>query len=526
MRVRLHLALIFALLVPCSGDAMVVRESSDRPNIVVFLVDDLGWLDTSVPLAGEPMPQNTRYATPNVARLAKSGVRFTQAYACPVCSPSRTSFLTGQNAARHHVTQWTREKDADPSAQGMRLLSPPDWKRNGLQPGGVTLPGALRDAGYRTIHVGKAHFGARSTPGEAPENLGFDISIAGHAAGAPGSYQGENGYGAANPVWAVPELEAYHGLPVHLTDALTIEANRAVEGAVKDGKPFFLYLAHYAVHVPLEPHAPYIEKYRAAGLDEKEARYASMIEGVDRSLGAVLVMLDRLRVAERTLVIFASDNGGLATEARGSIPFGDADHSYNFPLRAGKGNAYEGGTRIPQIVAFAKTGDDEPLQARIHVARDFVCDAPTIIEDLFPTILELAGASVPASHVVDGHSIVPLLDPAAKGNAEEFAFRRERPLLVHYPHVWGPKGKGYEPFTWLRVGDFKLIWLAVPRRYELYDLAHDLGENHDLAAQQQERVKTLSGTMLELLASRDAQYPIDRESLKEERPLSVDLGQR
>lgn len=503
------------------GASNSVFARADEPlNVVIFLVDDLGWQDTEVVFAEARTPQNDRVRTPNLLRLARDGVRFTQAYASPVCSPSRTSLMTGQSAARHHVTQWTREKDGDPSGQGLPVISPPDWKRNGLQPADVTLPALLRKVGYHTIHVGKAHFGARTTAGERPEALGFDISIAGHAPGAPGSYFGENGFGARDPGWAVPELDDYHGLPVHLTDALTIEANRAVAAAVERHQPFFLYFAHYAVHTPLEPHAPYIDEYRSRGFDEKEARYASLIEGVDRSLGALTARLERLGVATRTLVIFTSDNGGLAVEARGRVDYGAGERTYNLPLRAGKGSAYEGGIRVPAIAAFARRDDREPLQQRFSIAAGARCAAPIVIEDLFPTVLELvasetaeaASSVVPADHIVDGRSIVALFDPASERARSESAVRASRPLLTHYPHVWGPRGPGYEPHSSLRVGAEKLIWFPLSQRYELYDLEQDVGETTDRAAERPERVTELKRILVSELQRRDAQFAIARDT--------------
>lgn len=503
--------------------ARASEPTATRPNIVVFLVDDLGWQDTAVEFHTKRVPQNDLYRTPNALLLAERGVRFTQAYAYPVCSPSRTSLLTGQSAARHRVTQWTREKDADPSGQGLSVVSPPQWRRNGLQPGGPTLATQMRERGYRTIHIGKAHLGARTTPGEKPENLGFDVSIAGHCAGAPGSFRGEDGFGARHIGWAVPELEAYHGLPVHLTDVLTIEANREVARAVADSKPFFLYLAHYAVHTPLEPHAPYFAEYAERGLSEREARYASMIEGVDRSLGALIAELDRLGVASRTVVIFTSDNGGLATSDRGTIGYGAGEITYNSPLRAGKGNAYEGGTRVPSILAFARRDETEPLQREFKIAANARCDAPTIIEDLFPTVLELASGATQefdpsAPHVVDGRSLRPLFEPSSEAALAEREFRRQRGILIHYPHVWGPRGKGYEPFTTLRVGDHKLIWFPCGKSFELYDLANDLGESNDLASENADLVETLRERLIAELTARDALYPVLAVSGEEVRP--------
>lgn len=277
------------------------------PNIVFFLVDDMGWQETSVPFHTETTELNRRYRTPNMERLAAQGVKFTQAYASAVCSPTRVSALTGMNVARHGVTNWTLRKNASPD-RPHKTLQPPVWNVNGICADAGTertqqvtpLPELLRTVGYRTIHVGKAHFGAKDTPGENPLNLGFDVNIAGHAAGGPGSYWGERNFSAAwrtKPpavIWDVPGLEAYHGRDVYLTEALTLEAIKAVERAVSNREPFYLYMSHYAVHAPWERDDRFYQKYLEEGLKPFEATLASMIEGMDKSLGDVIAALDRL----------------------------------------------------------------------------------------------------------------------------------------------------------------------------------------------------------------------------------------
>ena len=324
---------------------------SAPPNIVVFLVDDMGWQDTSVPFHTEPTPLNSVYHTPNMARMAEQGMLFTQAYAYAVCSPSRVSLLTGQSGLRHRVTNWTLRKNKSPDSPH-KLVAPPTWNLNGLQaePGipqtvaARTLPARLRDAGYRTIHAGKAHFGAKDTPGEDPLNLGFDVNIGGHAAGGPGSYHGDKNFSAAfrkgDRVWDVPGLEAYHGKQINLTEALTIEALKAVDAAVKAEQPFFLYLSHYAIHAPFEPDQRFIEKYKAAGLKGRQLVLASMIESMDDSLGQVQEYLQRRGLAKNTVVIFMSDNG--------SAP----GNPINKPLRGNKLTPYEGGIRVPMMVQW------------------------------------------------------------------------------------------------------------------------------------------------------------------------------
>ena len=249
-----------------SSHSLPAQTAAIRPNIIVFLVDDLGWQDTSVSFHNEPSLFQKHFRTPHVQRLAERGVRMTHAYAHCVCSPTRTSILTGQNPARHHVTNWTLYPDKDQSGRTQRLGAPSRWQKQGLQPTAQTLPRWLSQAGYRSIHCGKAHWGSSGTAGSDPTQLGFDINIAGHAAGAPGSYQGRENYGnqadgSPREPWGVPGLKKYHGSDTHLTDALTNEACTAVDAAIDTGQPFFLYMAPYAVHTPIQPHPRFVRNY-------------------------------------------------------------------------------------------------------------------------------------------------------------------------------------------------------------------------------------------------------------------------
>ena len=358
--------------------------AEEKPNIVLFLVDDMGWQDTSVPFSDEVTPFNKRYRTPNMERLAEDGVKFTNAYACSICSPTRISLMTGMNAARHRVTNWTLRKNAS-NDRKHPVLDFPEWNVNGLSPDpriertfhARALPDYLKVVGYETIHVGKAHFGAVGTPGEDPLNIGFSVNIAGHAAGGPGSFLGTQNFSAiwrdGDEIWDVPGLEKYHGKDIFLTEALTREGLASVDKAVKEEKPFFLYMSHYAVHVPFAEDSRFIERYKAMGLDEKEAMYAAMVEGMDKSLGDILDYLDENKLSENTIVMFMSDNGGLSAHGRGGEP-----HTHNRPLSSGKGSAHEGGVRVPMIVkwpGFAEAGG--------------VSENPVIIEDFFPSILEM-----------------------------------------------------------------------------------------------------------------------------------------
>lgn len=480
-----------------------IRPQKKQPNIVLFLVDDMGWQDTSVPFHTETTDFNRRYHTPHMEQLAKAGMKFTQAYACSVCSPTRVSLMTGLNAARHRVTNWTLRKNAS-NDRGHAKLDFPKWNVNGLspQPGiertvhATALPAFLQEVGYRTIHVGKAHFGAIGTPGSDPRNVGFDTNIAGHAAGGPGSFLGNQNFSAewrnADRVWDVPGLENYHGKDIFLTEALTIEANKAVDQAVADGKPFFLYMSHYAVHVPFAVDSRFYQKYRDTGLNNTEAMYAAMVEGMDKSLGDILANVDRHGLSDETIVLFMSDNGGLSAHGRGGKP-----HTHNKPLSSGKGSAHEGGVRVPMIVTWP--GVTIPGS---------VCQQPVIIEDFFSTVLEMAGIqhAEQVGGVVDGQSFENLL----RGEQDES--RKDRPLIWHYPNNWGPRGPGIGPSSAIRLGDWKLIYYHESEQYELFNLSEDLAEQNDLADKHSEVRDRLATQLGEYLASVKAQMPIKKSS--------------
>jgi arylsulfatase A-like enzyme len=238
---------LLALLGVLGVSTVLPYAAPSQPNIIIFLVDDMGVMDTSLPFltddAGRPKryPLNDYYRTPNMERLATRGIRFNDFHAMSVCSPTRIALMTGQNAARHRTTNWI-----DPDQDNAGPQGAPDWNWHGLEPGDVTLPALLGKAGYRTIHVGKGHFAPRANAGADPSRIGFDVNVAGASIGAPGSYYGMEEFGAKNPKRAqaaVPGLSKYHGKDIFLTEALTLEANAHVGAAVKDGKPFFLSLA-------------------------------------------------------------------------------------------------------------------------------------------------------------------------------------------------------------------------------------------------------------------------------------------
>src|SRR5690606_19574950 len=239
---------------------------------IMFLVDDMGWQDTSLPFWKEETDLNRRYHTPNMERLAREGMKFTNAYATPVCTPTRTSFMTGMNAAHHHITNWTRiEKDVI-SDHDDSLLLIPKWNHDGLSPVkgipntayATPLPQLLRDGGYFTIHVGKAHWGSAGTPGSNPYNMGFMVNVAGNAIGHPQSYLGEDNYGnipGKASSLAVHDLSEYYGSETFLSEALTREAIKSLEAPIARKQPFFLNMAHYAVHTPLQADQRFYQKY-------------------------------------------------------------------------------------------------------------------------------------------------------------------------------------------------------------------------------------------------------------------------
>lgn len=431
-------------------------------------------------------------------RLAARGVTFTQAYAHAICSPTRIALLSGATAARHRVTNWTLRKDRTNDSSHAELEFPA-WNVNGFSPEpniprtfhSRALPDYLREAGYRTIHVGKAHFGALDTPGCDPLRLGYDVNIAGHAAGAPASYYGEHNFSSAlrrgnadaDTVWDVPGLEEFHGQDIYLTEALSKKALSAVEESVKEERPFFLYFAPYAVHTPIMPHPKYVENY--PDLDRTEAAYASMVEAMDAALGQLLDRLDALGVSENTVVLFTSDNGGLSAVARGG-----ERHRHNAPLSSGKGSAHEGGIRVPMLASWPGV-----TQAGTR------CDTPVISEDFFETILEIA--EVEAQGPSDGRSFTPLLRGTELPG---------RDLLWHQPNNWiQGRGPGLGPHSTLRSASWKLIYYherGPETCFELFHLKSDIGESNNLASREPERLQRMQRALGKALRALDAQMPI------------------
>lgn len=480
-------------------ESVQAAQPEQRPNIILFLVDDMGWQDTSVPFWKQRTSSNEKFETPNMERLAAQGMKFTQAYACSVSSPSRCSLFSGMNAARHRVTNWTYPKNKTTDQKSDVLLLP-EWNMNGIcQVAGIehtcqvtSLAQVLKDNGYHTIHCGKAHFGALNTPGESPYHMGFEVNIAGHAGGAPTSYLSEENYGnrtdgKPNPWFAVPGLEHYWGKDVFLSEALTLEAKKALDKARQYHQPFFLYMAHYAVHVPIDKDRRFYQKYLDKGLGPKEAAYASLVEGMDKSLGDLMDYLEKYQLADNTIILFMSDNGGLSAEPA----WRDGElHTQNAPLNSGKGSAYEGGIREPMIVKWPGV-----------TAAGTICEKPLIIEDFYPTILEMAGIKqYKTVQKIDGVSFMPLLNHT--GDPSE-----GREFYWNFPNLWGNTGPGIGATATIRKGDWKLIYYYKSGRKELFNIREDIGESRNCEEQYPKLVKKLSKRLGNYLRKVKAQRP-------------------
>ena len=463
----------------------------------------MGVMDTSVPFLtdddGNPKryPLNDYYRTPSMERLAKRGIRFNQFYAMSVCSPTRISIHTGQNAARHRATNWINPRQDNAGPNG-----PPEWNWRGLEKGDVTLPGILATSGYRTIHVGKGHFGPTGHEGAEPLNLGFATNIAGAAFGAPGSYYGTKNYGLGTrrASHAVPHLEKYHGTETFLSEALTIEAKKQVADAVKGGEPFFLYFSHYAVHAPFDSDPRFASHYEDSGKPKAAQAFATLIEGMDKSLGDMLDQLEDLGIAENTLIFFLGDNGSDA-------PLG---HQHTVacaaPLRGKKGAHYEGGMRVPFIAAWAKADSNNPFQKRFPIPAGVIQNQVASVTDLFPTILAFTGNAAPTKHVVDGSR----LDTLLSGKSD---LSRKEQFLMHYPH--GPHRSNY--FTTWRDGDWKVIYHNFPSKasdeshYQLYNLAKDPFESTNLAGSEPKELRRMMRGLIGGLAQHGALPPVDED---------------
>ena len=474
-------------------------SSKQKPNIILFLVDDMGLMDTSVPMLadkeGNPKkhPLNDWYRTPNMERLANQGMRFSQFYAQSVCSPTRASLMTGQNSARHRVTQFISPESKN--------AGPEDWNWEGLTSKDTTLPSILRSNGYHTIFAGKAHFAPIGHEGEDPTKLGFDINIAGCSFGAPGSYFGEDGYGNLDPKRkrrAVPGLEKYHESDTFLSEAITLEAKDAVTRSVQKDKPFFLYMSHYAVHSPFQSDPRFIKNYENSKKPRPAKSFATLIEGIDKSLGDLMDHVADKGVAENTLILFVGDNGS-------DGPLGDTyGYFSSAPLRGKKGTCYEGGMRVPFIAGWAKAGKANPFNiARNHLHHEQI----GTVMDIYSTIVDASKSSSPAKHPIDGVSLLPQL--SGKSN-------KERPdhFMCHFPHS---HRSSY--FTSFRKGDWKLIYRYLISggkrknkdplpKHELYNLKNDPYETKNLALKNIKKTNNMIRLMSKQLEDENALFPV------------------
>jgi arylsulfatase A-like enzyme len=434
-----------ALLTPAVSAPL---KGEERPNVIVFLVDDFGWRDLGC-------YGSSYYETPSVDKLASLGVKFTDAYsACTVSSPSRAALMTGKYPARLHLTDWIAGYKR-PKAK----LSIPDWQMF-LPLKEHTLAEILKENGYHTAIAGKWHLGEDSI--FWPENQGFEFNAGGYSKGSPNSY-----FSPYNN----PRLK--DGQPgEYLTDRLTEESL----GYIRKNKnnPFFLYLSHYAVHNPFQAKKEMVEKYRGK-TDPVNPKpnpvYGAMVESMDQSLGRIMKELEDLDLLKKTFVIFLSDNGGLCPSA-----------TTNYPLRAGKGSAYEGGVRTPLIIYGP------------GIPGGKVVGEPAITMDVFSTILDLL--KIRSSDKVDGISLLPVL----KGKADSDG----RPLFWHYPHY---HTQGATPYSAVRKSDWRLIHFYEDDHVELYNLAEDISEKNDLSGSYPDKVKELSLLLEDWLKETNAQLP-------------------
>jgi len=430
-----------------------------KPNIVFLLVDDMGIQDTSVPFvlngAGTPVSYNfnTFYKTPNMEALAADGMLFSTAYAQSVCSPTRTGLMTGRNSARHAVTDWVG---------GGGSGSPSNWRSSGLDSSDLTLPKILQTSGYRTIHVGKAHFGSNAT-GKDPLQLGFDVNIGGANFGHPGSYTGNYGQGGSR---AVPHLDAYHNTGTYLTKALTLEANKAVTNAVNEGRPFFLNMSFYAVHAPFTTNPDATGNYTGS-TGSNHTKFATMIEGMDIAVGEIRQKLVDLGVAKDTLIVFLGDNGSDSPAVTiNGLPSGSFS---DFPMRGKKGSKWEGGSRVPFIACWADPDVTNSFQSTTPIAANSIETDIVTSWDVPVTFLSLAGIVKPAGFGEDGHDLLPYFRSTAGSH-------RPQEVVIHYPH-----NHRSDFFSFIREGDMKLIYNFQTDSHQLYNLATDPTESSDLS---------------------------------------------
>jgi arylsulfatase A-like enzyme len=441
-------------------------------NFILIDIDDLGWMDLTC-------YGSQYYETPNIDRLAAQGAKFTNAYAsCAVCSPTRASIMTGRYPARIGVTDWIHHLDQKGEKAYAERKSPTDYvggkRRQLLCPPNpywmeldeVTIAEVLKSAGYTTCHIGKWHLGYEPW---FPDKQGFDINIGGGEIGQPPTYFDPYYQDERRP--SIPALSARRK-GEYLTDR---ESDELV-GFLKEygDKPLFLHICHYAVHTPLQAKKELIAKYeRKEKTIQTNAVYAAMIESMDEAVGKLMAVLEEMRLNDRTVIIFTSDNGGLQDYA-----------TDNAPLRAGKGYPYEGGIRVPLIIRWPGM-----VQAGIE------CDVPVTSVDFFPTLCEIAGLDLPSDRAIDGISLVPLLK-------QEGPLRREA-IFWHFPHYRG----NIVPYSIIRKGDWKLIKRYEGKPFDLFLIGEDPSEEYELSKLMPGKVKELDADLVAWLKDTGAKLP-------------------
>jgi len=468
MKILKCFLLLFIYLLCITGKAKDKSVKTGKPNIIILLVDDLGWRD--VGYMGSKF-----YETPNIDNLAKQGMIFTNAYAaCAVCSPTRASIQTGRYPARIGVTDWIRAR-----FQGGKLTAPPPYQENGdrklrtpsnpfwMDKEEVTLAELLKEKGYFTCHIGKWHLGPDDY---YPEKQGYDLNIAGCDMGQPVNYFDPyaNKKGVTFPTLEPREEGEY--LVDRLADELVSVINKH-----KD-QPFFINMCYYAVHTPLMAKPEMINKYESKNTvdDQNNPVYASMVESVDNAVGKLLNVLKKEKLLENTFILFFSDNGGLLGPTS------------NKPLRSGKGYPYEGGIREPMFVYW--NGKIKPGSS---------CDLPVSSVDILPTVCSVTKKSLP-ERIIDGRDI----SQALKGRKMKTV-----PLYWHFPHY---RGKDVVPYSIIRDGDWKLIKRYEGKEFELFNLKEDIGETQDVASEYSEKVKKLNKKLNTWLEYTNAKLPIEK----------------
>jgi arylsulfatase A-like enzyme len=447
-----------------------VEKLSGKPNIILLLVDDLGWRDVG-------FMGSSYYETPNLDRLAGKSMVFTSAYAaCAVSSPTRASIMTGRYPARVGVTDWIRARfqlsDGTPEVpppfeenEGRKLRTPSNPYRMELEE--VTIAEVLKQSGYFTCHIGKWHLG---TDDFYPEKQGYDLNIAGCDMGQPVNYfdpyTDKKGVG-------FPNLKARR-TGEYLVDRLADELVSVVEQHKE--KSFFISMCYYAVHTPLMAKEQLIQKYKSKtpADGQKNPVYAAMVKSMDQAVGKLVASLEQNSLMENTVIIFLSDNGGL---------IGPTD---NTPLRSGKGYPYEGGIRIPMFVYWSGV-----------VTPGSECGTPVSTVDILPTICKITGSALPEREI-DGRD----LTPALRGKSI-----RQVPLYWHFPHY---RGNDVVPYSIIRDGEWKLIKRYEGNKFELYNLEEDQGEKSDLSAKEPDRVKALDKKLTAWIKKTGARLPEEK----------------